>query len=76
MSFQNKQNIKHPPLTMRTKVLEVYYKKLSESDHIDALVLYKNTMAGLYKKFNPWLKQRYYTRQSFMPKEEDYEDYD
>jgi hypothetical protein len=76
MSFQNKQSIKHPPLSMRMKVLEVYYKKLSESDHIDALVLYKNTMGGLYHRFNPWLRQRFYTRKSFMPKEEEkYDDY-
>jgi len=76
MSYYNKQNIKHPPLTMRMKVLEVYYEKIEVSNHIDALVLYKNTMAGLYKKFNPWLKVRYYNRESFKPKQEDYNEED
>jgi len=77
-----KKPIKHPPLSMRIRVSEVYYRKINQSHHddlmnyVDALVVYKNTMSGLYKKFNPWLKQSNYTRQSFMPKEEYYEDYD
>jgi hypothetical protein len=76
MSFANRQNIKHPPISMRMKVLEKYYEKIKVSDHIDALVLYKNTMAGLYKNYNPWLKVRYYSRDSFKPKQEQYDEED
>ena len=73
-----KAPFKHPPLSARTKVFEMYQKKINESHHddlisyIDAFVLYNNTMIGLYKKYNPWLKQRYLSRRSFMPREEDY----
>lgn len=76
MSFSNKTKITHPPLSMRMKVLEKYYEKINESDHIDALVLYKNTMGALYRRYNPWLRVRLYNRNSFMPKEEDYEEYE
>lgn len=77
-----KQPFRHPPLSARTKVFQMYQKKINESHHddlmcyIDAFVLYNNTMIGLYKKYNPWLKQRYLSRRSFMPKEEDNQYYD
>ena len=74
--WDKNKTIKHPPLSMRMKVLEKYHEKAQTSNYIDALVLYKNTMAGLYKKFNPWLKVRYYNRESFKPKQEDYEEYE
>lgn len=76
MSFRNQPTIISPPLEMRERILQAYYQKVKESDHIDALVLYRNSMAALYKRYNPWLKVRFYKRDHFMPKEqEDYDDY-
>ena len=45
-----KEPFRHPPLSARTKVFEMYQKKINESHHndlmcyIDAFVLYNNTM--------------------------------
>jgi hypothetical protein len=66
------QNINHPPTHIRFRLLEQYYKNLDKMDHIDSLVTYKNNMAVVYKKYNPWMKIRFYKREHFLPKEEDY----
>jgi len=69
------QNINNPPLYVRNRLLEQYYKNLQTMDYIDSLVIYKNNMSVVYKKYNPWMKIRFYKREYFYPKEEiDFED--
>ena len=68
----NKQNINIPPLSVREKVLDMYYNDLKSMDHIDALVNYRNRMQVVYKKYNPWMVIRYSKREYFFPKEDYY----
>jgi hypothetical protein len=69
-----KQNINHPPLKIRQRILDKYYNNLNSMDHIDALVAYRNDMQVVYKKYNSWMKIRLYKREYFYPKEEEYID--
>jgi hypothetical protein len=67
-----KQNINHPSLKIRQRILDKYYNNLKSMDHIDALVIYKNDMQVVYKKYNSWMKIRFYKKEHFYPKEQNY----
>lgn len=69
-----KQNVHHPPLRIRQRILDKYYNNLKSIDHIEALVIYKNDMQVVYKKYNSWMKIRFYKKEYFYPKEENYID--
>jgi len=68
------ERLRLPPLPRTTKILEKYYENLNSMDRIDALCLYRNSMAVLYKVYNPHLRVRYWKREDFLPKEDDYDE--
>jgi hypothetical protein len=68
------ERLNRPPTQRVEKVLQDYYNNLDKMDRIDALCIYRNTMGRLYKIYNPYLRIRYWSRDDFLPKEDDYEE--
>lgn len=70
MLGKNRLNL--PPLKRREQILAQYYENLKSMDRIDALVIYRNNMGKLYKVYNPSLYVKFWKRDHFLEKEEDY----
>jgi hypothetical protein len=65
------ERLTKPPHKRTEKVLQDYYNNLETMDRLDALCIYRNTMSRLYKVYNPYLRIRYWSRDDFLPKDED-----
>ncbi len=55
----------HPPLKERQKILDKYNESLSSMDHLDAFIQYRNLMGLLYYRYNSWLRPVMHTREYY-----------
>lgn len=68
----NRERLVRPPDSRVNRVLQQYYENLLTMDRLDALCIYRNNMGRLYKLYNPTLYVRFWKREHFLPREDDY----